>query len=139
MTRRSLVIGLHWATALLILVLLNDGVGTGWHLAFMAVGGVWLAIMVFGGPLGGPGPKLQGWARAMFRPLHLAMYGLLAGAVALTAAVPFGYATAAAARTALIILLCLALFHAIFHLWRHTTLHDGALRMMTPRIWHKYL
>jgi len=32
-----------------------------------------------------------------------------------------------------------AALHAVFHLWRHTTLADGALRRMTPEVLHKYL
>jgi hypothetical protein len=30
--------------------------------------------------------------------------------------------------------LCVGIFRAIFHLWRHATLYDGALRLMPPAI-----
>ena len=43
------------------------------------------------------------------------------------------------AWTALLILLAAATFHAIFHLWRHTTLYDGALNMISPKAVHKHL
>lgn len=140
MRRRKVVIALHWATAFLLLVLIKGGTQDAvWRWAFVACGGGWLAMMALGGPLGRPGPKLEGWARGIFHPLHLGMYSLLAGAVGLNVAALVGWAKVEAAWSSLIVLLCAATFHAIFHLWRHTALNDGALRAMTPRIAHKYL
>jgi cytochrome b561 len=43
------------------------------------------------------------------------------------------------ARTLLLALLAAALIHAVFNLWRHTALGDGALRRMVPRALHHIL
>ncbi len=138
--RRRAVIALHWSTVFLLLALIKGGTQDAlWRGAFVLAGGGWLVLMAAGGPLGRPGPKLSGWAQALYHPAHLGIYALLAGAVGLNLAALLGYAPLEAAWTSLILLLCAATFHAIFHLWRHTTLNDGALRAMTPRIAHKYL
>ncbi len=36
-------------------------------------------------------------------------------------------------------LAALALFHAGFHIWRHIKLRDNALRIMAPKVFHRYL
>ena len=140
MTRRGLVIALHWSVVLLVLMLVKGGSDLPtlrW--VFVLAAGLWVAMSLSGGMLGRPGPKLTGLARAAFRPIHLGLYALLGAAAAVNAAALLGYATAQSAGLSLLILVFAGTFHAIFHLWRHTTLYDGALRMMTPRIWHKYL
>jgi superoxide oxidase len=138
--RRKAIIALHWAVVLLVLAMTEGGSGAPvlrW--AFTGLAALWLAIMLAGGPLGKPGPKLQGWARAIYRPLHLALYALLGITATLNATELLGLTNPGPAWTALLILLVTGLFHGIFHLWRHTTLYDGALRLMTPRLLHKYL
>ena len=140
MTRRGLFIALHWFVVLLVLMLVKGGSDLPtlrW--VFVLAAGLWVAMSLSGGMLGRPGPKLTGLARAAFRPIHLGLYALLGAAAAVNAAALLGYATAQSAGLSLLILVFAGTFHAIFHLWRHTTLYDGALRMMTPRIWHKYL
>ncbi|MFO7759373.1 MAG: hypothetical protein R6V26_13030 [Roseovarius sp.] len=43
------------------------------------------------------------------------------------------------ARTLLLSLVAVAALHAVFNLWRHTALMDGALRRITPRAIHHTL
>lgn len=138
--RRRAVIALHWSTVFLLLALVKGGTQeAAWRWAFVLAGDGWLVVMALGGPLGRPGPKLGGWAKTIYHPAHLGMYALLAGAVGLNLAALLALAPLDAAWAGLIVLLCAAPFHAIFHLWRHTALNDGALRAMTPRIAHKHL
>lgn len=33
----------------------------------------------------------------------------------------------------------LIIFHAIFHIWRHFRLRDNALRIMVPKVFHRFL
>lgn len=140
MSRRPIVIALHWLLAFLLLAQLDGGSSAPvlrW--AFVGTGALWLGLMALGGPLGRPGPKLTGALRAGFVPFHLAIYGLIALAVALNAAALTGFASDTSAWNAMLALLALTMFHAIFHLWRHSALRDGALRMIIPRVWHKLL
>ncbi|NCO88110.1 MAG: hypothetical protein GW886_15930 [Rhodobacterales bacterium] len=140
MTRRALTIVLHWGTALLLLVLVKGGTAApALRWVFVGGAGLWVALALGRGMLGRPGPKLAGWARAIFAPLHWGMYALLATAAALNAADLLGYGGGVWAWRALLVLLVAAMFHAIYHLWRHTTLNDGALRMMLPRAMHRLL
>jgi len=138
--RRSLVIVLHWSVVLLILMLVKGGSDLpALRWVFVSAAGLWVAMSLTGGMLGRPGPKLTGLVRSAFRPMHLALYTLLGASAAVNAAALLGYANAQAAWQTLLVLVVAGTFHAIFHLWRHTALYDGALRMTTPRIWHKYL
>ena len=140
MTRRGLVIALHWSVLMLVLAMIKGGTADAavrW--VFVGAGGLWVGLALGRGMLGKPGPKLTGTARAAYRPMHLAMYALLAGTVALNAAALTGLAPTLWAWNALLVLLTAATFHGLFHFWRHTALFDGAFRMMTPRILHKYL
>lgn len=138
--RRKIVIALHWAVVLLVLAMTEGGSGApGLRWVFTGLAGLWIGVMLAGGPLGKPGPKLTGLPRAIFRPLHLGLYALLGVTATLTAAELLGLTAPGPAWTALLILLVTGLFHGIFHLWRHTALFDGALRIMSPRVLHKYL
>lgn len=140
MNRRSLVIALHWSVVLLVLMLVKGGSDLpALRWIFVGAAGLWVAMSLTGGMLGRPGPKLTGLARAAFRPMHLALYGLMGATTVLNAAPLLGTATVHSAWLSLLILVFAGTFHAIFHLWRHTALYDGALRLMMPRIWHKYL
>ena len=50
-----------------------------------------------------------------------------------------GTAPVAPMKTWYLLLTACMSFHAVFHLWRHTTLYDGALRRITPRKFHNIL
>ncbi|MCX7564773.1 cytochrome B [Sulfitobacter sp. F26169L] len=109
-----------------------------------------------------PGPKLQGWARKVHRPLHLAIiWGLFVVALGgfllgLTSAVqlkaglwlpiapPMGWQRANEVVGRLHIyqfylLGVVILLHAAFHIWRHFRLRDNALRIMAPKVLHRFL
>ncbi len=139
-SRRALTITLHWALFLMLLAMIKGGTAAEplrW--AFVAGGGLWVGMAVLRGLLGRPGPKLTGLARSSFAPMHWAMYALLAAAVVLNATALLALTPQVWAWNSLLVLLVAATFHAIFHLWRHTALNDGALRMMTPKAMHKHL
>lgn len=138
--RRKVIIALHWAVVMAVLAMTEGGSGApGLRWAFAGLALVWTLVMLAGGPLGKPGPKLRGTARAIYRPLHLALYALIGITATLTVTELSGLTAPGPAWTALLILLVTGLFHGLFHLWRHTALYDGALRLMTPRFMHKYL
>ena len=101
-------------------------------------GAAWLLLLIPRGPLALPGPKLTGVVRTAFRPAHWALYALIAVSVGLMAATFLG-APLLWAWNALLVLLVAGIFHAIFHLWRHTSLYDGALRNIMPRALFRYL
>lgn len=87
-----------------------------------------------------PGPKLDGIARQAHPWLHRGMYALSLWVAAVLAMDSLGRPLPGPdTGLALMILLSAASLHAIFHLWRHTALGDGALRTMTPRALHKHL
>ncbi|MGR3483931.1 MAG: hypothetical protein ACU0BF_01170 [Paracoccaceae bacterium] len=139
-TRRRLTIALHWAVAMAVLVMTEGGADAPWlRWGYVALIVAWLAVMAAGGPLGRPGPKLTGAARAAFRPLHWALYAGLAASAALTAAELVGLIGAGPAFASVVALLGAGLLHGLFHLWRHTALRDGALRTITPRAIHGVL
>ncbi len=140
MTRRGLTILLHWGTLMLVLAMIKGGsAAPALRWTFVVFGAVWVGLALVKGLLGKPGPKLTGAARAAYPWMHRGMYAVLGIAVALNLGALLNLTTLDMAWNSLLVLLVASTFHAIFHLWRHTTLYDGALRMMTPRIWHKYL
>lgn len=134
---------LHWTTGVLLYLLLSvdDRIFglLGW--AFVVSGGALCVLWLCFGLLNqGPGPALEGVLRTAHPWLSRAMYVLLAWAVvALAAGALERPLPGPEARTALLVLGAAALFHAIFHLWRHTALRDGALRRIIPAKLHKYL
>lgn len=140
MTRRGTVMLLHWAVLFMLLAMIKGGsaaIALRW--AFVIAGAVWIGVLLRGGLLGKPGPKLTGFFRTTFPMMHYGMYGLLGIAVIANALDLIGVGTNVVAWNSLLVLLVASIFHSIFHLWRHTALNDGALRMMIPKIWHKHL
>jgi cytochrome b561 len=140
MTRRRFTILLHWSVLLLILIMIkggSDAPALRW--AFVLMGGVWVAIALLRGLLGKPGPKLTGAFRTAYPWMHRGMYALIGLTVVLNFAALINIASRTAAWNSLLVLGVAAIFHSIFHLWRHTSLNDGALRLMTPKFMHKHL
>ncbi|WP_135501249.1 hypothetical protein [Roseovarius aestuariivivens] len=142
MSRQLLTSILHWTAALSLLFLLsvdNRIYGAlGW--VFILSGGAMVAIWAVLGLQNGPGPALTGPLRAAHPWLSRAMYALLGWSALSLALASLGVTLPGPhPRSLLLILGGAALGHAIFHLWRHTALRDGALRRITPRPLHKYL
>lgn len=138
--RRSLTIALHWSVMMLMLCIIA-GARTPWVFwAFAVAGLAMVALAVVFGLMNGPGPKLTGLFRQAHPWLNRAMYAMLAvtsGMIlkSLSTGAPEGrdlllWVYALSAATAI---------HSIFHLWRHTTLYDGALRRITPKALHSIL
>lgn len=139
--RRKLTIALHWMQLLLLLLMMSDG-GRFPLLLWSYVGsaaafcglGFWKGLMT------PPGPKLSGAARALHPWSHRIMYVLTAAAALVVALDALGSPLPWPGQSmALMMLFSAVSLHAIFHLWRHTTLMDGALRIITPRALHRIL
>ena len=136
MTRSALNKWLHWShSALMGLVLLAPS--TPVLALYAAVALLWAGVFALKGPTHKPGPKLDHIARLTQIWSHRALY-LLTAIAGLCAAVQ------AAGLDTHLRQLVLALFaagalHAIFNLWRHTTLMDGALKLILPTAVHGIL
>ncbi len=131
-------------------------------LVFVSICLAWTAGLMRRGLASRPGPKLQGWARAIHRPLHLtiiwglflvALGGFLLGLTSfvqlkaglwLPIAPPMGWRAANEIIGTLHIyqfyLLGVVIAgHAAYHIWRHVKLRDNALRIMAPKALHRFL
>jgi cytochrome b561 len=123
---------------------------------------MWFTLYLRKGLASRPGRKLQGWARKVHRPLHITlMWGLFGVAVTgfllgLTSSVqlwagdivPIAYPMGWPKLNDLVgivhsiefyTIAVLAIAHAGFHIWRHIKLRDNALRIMAPKVFHRYL
>lgn len=131
-------------------------------LVFVSTALMWTALYWRKGLASRPGPKLQGWARWLHPVLHrtliwgifgVALTGLLIGitsSVQLWAggivpiAVPLDMPLAndwvgLLHSIEFYGLAIIAILHALFHIWRHFALRDNALRIMAPRLLHRFL
>ncbi|MEM9583822.1 MAG: cytochrome b/b6 domain-containing protein [Pseudomonadota bacterium] len=131
-------------------------------LIFVTLALIWTAIYLKKGLASRPGPKLPDWARKVHRVMHHSLvWGLFAVAVGgfllgLTSAVtlwaggiiPIAPALGLPKANDIVgqfhtyqfyLLALLAGFHAVFHLWRHFALRDNALRIMAPKVLHRFL
>ena len=134
--------------------------GLGLVLGLIAL--VWTGIYLRKGLASRPGPKLPTWARRFHSFNHRLLYVALPLMVFTGAATGFaapyviyafgilpinpGFDAAALHKllediheVAFNLLLAAVTLHAIFHLWRHTALRDNALRIMAPKIMHRWL
>lgn len=124
---------------------------------------IWTWIYFRNGPLGRPGPKLPGWGKRAHRVVNTGLYWLvpvtvITGGMAGLASDypvngfgiiplnPSGWGTAdlhdlmeEIHEIAFDVTLILIVAHIIFHVWRHLGLKDNALRIMAPKMLHKYL
>ena len=136
--RRTTTITLHWLSLLLLVLLVAGGPLPALAWAFGLVGLALCATAVFCGLMNGPGPKLDGALRMAHPWLSRVMYAALA---AIAAATLWHVALGPVAGITQwhFYLLSASSLHAIFHLWRHTALGDGALRRITPAALHGML
>ena len=140
MTRRTLTICLHWVNLLLLVCLVAAGPVPLLAWAFVATATSMVALALVRGLLNGPGPKLEGFVRAAHPWLSRAMYAALSAVALATLMQRLGLATLPVTLQQLYFyLLSAASLHAVFHLWRHTALGDGALKRITPAFLHKSL
>lgn len=131
-------------------------------LMFVSVALFWFAMYLRKGLASRPGPKLQGWARKVHKPLHtIMMWGIFGVAVTgfglgLTSSVqlwagdlvPVAYPMGWPHLNDLVGIVhsiefyglaVIAAGHAAFHIWRHIKVRDNALRIMAPKVFHRYL
>ncbi|WP_299656306.1 hypothetical protein [uncultured Tateyamaria sp.] len=138
--RRTATISLHWLSFVLLILLVAGGPipAIGW--AFVLSSLLMCAVAAVRGLMSGPGPKLEGTLRAAHPWLSRAMYVAL-GFVALVTGwqLAGGEWSGPPLVNLHFYLLSASSLHAIFHLWRHTALGDGALRRITPKSMHSVL
>jgi cytochrome b561 len=141
MTRRSVVIFLHWSMVLLLLAMVKGGTSNINVLrAFAGIVVIWEAITLAKGLLGRPGPKLSPTVQRAYPWMHRLLHILLSlTAVAIIGRllghpIPF-----LDAWTMLLVTLGAGTAHGVFHFWRHTALYDNALRLILPKFMHSIL
>jgi len=140
MTRRRATIALHWSLFLLLISITAGAEHPAFYWGFAICGLAMTALALVFGLLGKPGPKLQGIARIAHPWMHRGLYLAIAGVSALCLMHLFtGSPSFLEMRRATKILFYVTMLHAVFHLWRHTALMDGALRTITPRFMHDTL
>lgn len=131
-------------------------------LVFVTISLVWTGMHLKKGLASRPGPKLKPWARSLHQILHktliwglflVAFTGFLLGLTSSTLlkaggiipiAPPMGWREMnrwiGDFHTFEFYLLgAIAAGHAAFHIWRHYRLRDNALRIMAPRVLHRWL
>ncbi len=138
--RRQITVTAHWTLVVLLMILISDAEAAAWHWAFAAAGLAMVATALIHGLMSGPGPKLQGMLRGLHPWFNRLMYLLLACVtVAAILNQISGITPWWPMKTWYLILTAAMSFHAVFHLWRHTALNDGALLRITPRNFHNIL
>ena len=123
---------------------------------------IWFAIYWRKGLASRPGPKLPVWGKKLHPVNHkllswgmplVVLTGALTGfaapyAIKLFGVIPFfpGFGSKGAHQTfedihdiAFNLLLVILIVHIGFHLWRHIGLKDNALRIMVPKVLHRFL
>ncbi len=140
---------------------LSTHAGMGMLLGLVAL--IWSIIYFRGGPLGRPGPKLPGWGKRAHRVVNTGLYWLVpltvisGGLAGLSSDYPVlgfgvvplnpaGWGTAGLHDTmeeihelVFNVTIALILLHIVFHVWRHLGLKDNALRIMAPKVLHRWL
>lgn len=136
--RRTATITFHWLSLLLLVLLVAGGPIPVLAWAFGAVSIALCAIALLRGLMNGPGPRLEGVLRRAHPWLNRAMYVAL-GAVAGATLWHVAVSPVEGIGRMHFYLMSASCLHAIFHLWRHTALGDGALRRITPNAMHGML
>jgi len=131
-------------------------------LIFVVLALVWTADYLWRGLASRPGPKLPPWGRKLHQMLHktliwglflVAFTGFLLGLTSSTLlfagdivpiAPPMGLPKAndwvgMVHSIEFYGLALIAAAHAAFHIWRHLKLRDNALRIMFPKVLHRFL
>ncbi len=140
MARRRATILSHWAAFLLLILLVAGGPIPALAWAYVAASALMCALALVFGLLNGPGSKLDGAMRALHPWQSRAMYLVLGLTGAATLAHLLGRWTFdLRLEQVWFVALSVSSLHAVFHLWRHTALGDGALRRITPRALHGIL
>ncbi|MEP3054729.1 hypothetical protein [Ascidiaceihabitans sp.] len=138
--RRRFTIGLHWTVLGLLVLLLAGGVIAEIALLYAICGFAMGAIALFKGLMNGPGPKLTGTLRSAHPWLSWGMYAVLVLSSGITLRALMGNGSFGIPLPRLyFVTLSIVALHAIFHLWRHTALGDGALQRITPKALHGIL
>ena len=174
-TRRSAIKWLHWLSFFIIVwfyfvepesvqqlgaAALATHAGMGVILAVVTA--IWFTMFWRKGLAGRAGPKLPGWAKAIYPYAHKFLYiatpllvltGALAGFAAPYVIRAFGLFPINPGfggrsiheffvqihEIAFDILVIAIVAHILFHLWRHFRLKDNALRIMMPKVLHRWL
>ncbi len=105
--------------------------------SFGVVALIWSAMALVLGLNGRPGPALEGGFRLFHQWGHRALYVFVA--VTAASALELPYFADLPTRQMLFALIAIGSIHAVFHLWRHTTLGDNALNTILPKFLHGIL
>lgn len=139
---------------------LSTHAGVGLLLAIIVL--IWFSVYLAKGLASRPGPKLPPWAKRAHPLMHKALYiglpvmlltGGLTGLLAPYIIKGFGFIPLTLTTGSedihdileevheftFDVLIVLVVAHMLFHIWRHIRLKDNALRIMAPKILHKYL
>lgn len=136
--RRPIHLALHWTQFSLLLGLISTQNPTAfWAVAYAIPALAWPTLALFAGLHGRGGAKLGVKGRAVHQWHHRLLYLLTAASGVLALAWAWGQSLSL--QYWLFLLFMVSNLHAVFHLWRHTALRDGALFMITPRALHKLL
>ena len=131
-------------------------------LIFVSLALMWTVGHLRRGLASRPGPKLPPWARTLHPILHktliwglfgVALTGFLLGLTSsvllwagniIPIAPPMGWPelnrlVGEVHIFEFYLLAAIAAFHAGFHIWRHVHLRDNALRIMAPKMLHRFL
>lgn len=131
-------------------------------LIFVSITLMWTAMYMRKGLASRPGPKLPPWARKVHQIMHktivwglfcVAVTGFLLGLSSAIMLKAGGFLPIAPPQNWPAIndwvgtfhivqfyaLAGVVAFHAGFHIWRHLKLRDNALRIMTPKYFHRWL
>ncbi|WP_415919924.1 hypothetical protein [Tateyamaria sp. SN6-1] len=136
--RRTATITLHWISLLALVLLVAGGPLPVLSWLFGGAGLALCVLAITHGLMNGPGPRLTGTLRVAHPWLSRAMYAAL-GATAAATLWHVAITPVQDIRQYHFYLMSASSLHAIFHLWRHTALGDGALRRITPTSMHGML
>ena len=138
--RRTATITLHWTILVTLILLVAGGPIPVVAWTFALCGLALCSLALVRGLMNGPGPKLDGVLRIAHPWMSRGMYLALAVVAGATAWRLLGRTWGGPPLSDLYFyLMAASALHAIFHLWRHTALGDGALRRMTPTAVHNLL
>lgn len=136
--RRRLTVSFHWSLLILTMLLVGGVAAPLVAWLFVLVSFAMTALAILFGLQAKPGPLLDGVVRQAHPWLHRALYAYLLLTAWLTAVNQI-FGQRFDLHGMYLVLIWAALFHGMFHLWRHTALGDGCLRNMTPKFLHKNL
>jgi len=129
---------MHWVSIAFLVALLASGITPVTKWGFGVLTALWAVGFGAYGLMASPGPALSGWLRKTFIPAHIAL-SILPAIVAVMVLKAEPGPLPDHIQLMIMVTLAAGTAHGMFHIWRHTSLRDGALRNITPRFLHPFL